>query len=206
MFFAVGALERLVRIAYRKLLNWMIIKMRKSILSSFFVLVLSGCVATLSGTFRTGKYTDPPPQPFVVTQSDLFDLTERNIVTLIERKMVQHGYVRANSLEAATIAIYYKYSIGPGQMDVSNYPDFVFGGQKVGSETCCPLYFQIIVADVERSKKANKIEMIWQGEVYISSSSAESSTLASYLIDVLFDHFDTTTTNQTKTITQAVPW
>jgi hypothetical protein len=181
--------------------------MWKSILSSLFVLVLSGCVATLSGTFRTGKYTDPPPQSlFVVTQSDLFDLTEKNIVALIEKKMIDHGYVRANSPETATIAIYYKYSIGPGQIDVSNYPGFVFGGQKIESESCCPLYFQIILADIERSKKANKIEMIWQGEVHISSSSADSSTLASYFIDVLFDHFDTTLTNQTKTFMQQVPW
>jgi hypothetical protein len=164
--------------------------------------MLSGCAyLTMSATVSSAKYSDPPrPTFFVVNPSDLFRFTEKRtekrIVDLIENKMVEHGYGKAYSPETATVEVYYKFSIGLGQGYVSNSRDFVDSRQQIESLSEYPNYFQIYIIDIERSKNEKKIKMIWQGEVYGSGENMDILELAQFLVDVLFDNFDSTVANK----------
>lgn len=179
--------------------------MRRLTLLFFLGLLLSGCVAALNGSVSTATYTKlPQGLSFTVVSPDSLSLTERNITALIEKKMAERGYIKASSRQAANVAVLYKYSVGSGRTEVSSSPDFVWGGQKVESTTVYPRFFQIVVVDLERSKIPEKIEILWQGEVYSSGSSENISKLASHLIDVLFANFGTTVTN--KSFLKIVEW
>lgn len=178
--------------------------MRHTLLS-VLGLLLAACVAALDGTVSTATYTEPPQQPlFIVISPNSLSLTEHNITALIEKKMSERGYKKANSREAANVAVLYKYSIGAGQVDVSSSPDFVWGGQKVESATTYPRFFQIMVVDLKKSKIPEKIEIIWQGEVYSSGSSANISKLTMHFVDVLFENYGITVTN--KNFFKVVEW
>ena len=160
------------------------------------IFLITAC-ATLSGTVSTSKYSEPPPQAkFTVICPDSLSLTERNITALIEEKISEHGYVKAASLEDANIAILYKYSIGSGRPHVSSHPDFVWGGQKVVSSTSYPRLFQLAIVDLEKSNIPEKMEIIWQGEIYSSGASENISKLAPYFVDILFDNYETAVTNK----------
>ena len=167
------------------------------LLLSILGLLFVGCVATLNGTVSTASYTAPPQQSlFTIISPDSLSLTERNINGLIEKKMSERGYKKADSQQAANVAVLYKYSIGSGHTDVSSSPDFVWGGQKVVSNTSYPRFFEIAVVDLQKSKLPQKIEIIWQGEVRSSGSSANISWLAAHFVDVLFENYGTTVTNK----------
>ena len=168
-------------------------------------LLLGGCVAALNGTVSTAAYGEPPRQPlFTVISPDSLSLTERNISGLIEAKMSERGYRKAASRAAANVAVLYKYSFGSGRTHVSSSPDFVWGGQKVESTTTYPRFFEIVLVDLEKSKLPEKIEIIWQGEVYSSGSSTNISKLASHFIDLLFENYGSTVTN--KSFLKVVEW
>ncbi len=170
--------------------------MHRLIALSILGLLFAAC-AHLSGTVSTAKYTEPPPQAtFTVICPDSLSLTERNITALIEKKMSEHGYVNATSREAANIAVLYKYSIGPGRTRVSSHPDFVWGGQKVVSSTSYPRFFRLAIVDLEKSEIPEKIEIIWQGEIYSSGSISNISKLAPYFVDILFENYETAVTNK----------
>ncbi len=162
----------------------------------------TGCVyLTMSATVSSAKYSEPPrPTFFVVNPSDLFRFTEKHtekrIVDFIENKMVEHGYGKAYSLETANVEVYYKFSIGLGQGYHSNSRDFVDSRQQIESLSEYPNYFQIYIIDIERSKNEKKIKMIWQGEVYGSGENVDILELAQFLVNVLFDNFDSTVTNK----------
>lgn len=159
---------------------------------------LASCVRILNGTVSTAIYSAPPPQPtFAVAAPDPLSLTDRNISGLIERKMLQTGYIKAPSSKTAKVVVLYRYSIGPAKTDVSSSPDFVWGGQKVESTTTYPRFFEMVLVDTEKSSLPEKIEIIWQGEVRSRGSSENISELAGYFIDVLFENFLTTVTNKT---------
>ena len=83
---------------------------------------------TVSGTINPVSYT-PTPQPpmFIVLSSDSLSLTECNILALIEGKMSERGYQKANSFESANVGVVYKYSIDPAG-SVHSYPDSAVGG------------------------------------------------------------------------------
>jgi hypothetical protein len=174
-------------------------------LLSVIGLLLTACVAALDGTVSTATYTEPPQQPlFIVISPNSLSLAEHNITALIEKKMSERGYKKANSRESANVAVLYKYSIGTGQIDVSSSPDFVWGGQKIESTTTYPRFFQIMVVDLKKSKIPEKIDIIWQGEVYSSGSSANISKLVIHFVDVLFENYGTTVTN--KSFFKVVEW
>lgn len=176
-------------------------------------LLLIGCVllpSTISG--RVSTIVDaPPPQQllFTVISKDSISMRERTIVGLIERKMSEHGFIKASSQEVATVAVLYEYSIGSGTTttDVSSSPDFVWGGQKVSSEsyTRYPRTFDIAVIDTNKSKASGKVEVIWQGGLYSSGSSADMTRLAPRFIDVLFENYGKTVTNKTFDIPFDIP-
>lgn len=168
-------------------------------------LLLGGCVAALNGTVSTATHGNPPQQPlFTVISPDSLSLTERNISSLIEAKMSERGYRKAASRAVANVAVLYKYSFGSGRTHVSSSPDFVWGGQKVESTTTYPRFFQIVLVDLEKSKIPDKIEIIWQGEVYSSGSSTNFSKLAVHFVDVLFENYGSTVTN--KNFFKVVEW
>ena len=161
-------------------------------------LTLVGC---LSGRVNTVSYASPPQQPlFVVISPDSVSLRERMIVGLIEKKMSERAFVKASSPEIANVTVRYKYSIGPSTTDVSvsSSPDFVFGGKNVSSSSSTeyPRTFEITVMDNEKSKVSGKVEIIWQGEIYSSGSSADMTRLAPSFIDILFENYGKTVTNQ----------
>ncbi len=164
--------------------------------------MLSGCAyMTMSATVSSAKYSDlPHPTFFVVNPSDSFRFTEKRtekrIVDLIENKMVEHGYGKANPPETATVEVYYKFSIGLGQGYLSNSRDFADSRQQIESLSEYPNHFQIYIIDIERSKNEKKIKMIWQGEVYGSGENMDILELAQFLVDVLFDNFDSTVANK----------
>lgn len=176
----------------------------RTMLLGLLAFLLGGCVP-LVGTVSTATHGSPPQQPlFTVISPDSLSLTDRNISGLIETKMSERGYKKAPSRAAANVAVLYKYSLGSGRTDVSSRPDFVWGGQKVQSTTTYPRFFQIVVADLEKSKLPENIEIIWQGEVYSSGSSTNMSELAVHFVTVLFENYGSTVTN--KNFYKVVEW
>jgi hypothetical protein len=172
----------------------------RSLLLSILGLLLAGCPSMLSGRVNTVVDESPPQQlQFTVITKDSISLRERTIVGLIEKQMSERGFIKAASPESATVAVHYQYSLGSGTTDVSSSPDFVFGGQQVSSSTSYPRTFDIAVIDVEKSKASGKVAIIWQGALYSRGSSADMTWLAPYFIDVLFEHYGKTVTNQTFT-------
>lgn len=177
----------------------------RTMLLGLLTFLLGGCVALLDGTVSTATPGSPPQQPlFTVISPDSLSLTDRNISSLIEAKMSERGYKKAPSRAAANVAVLYKYSLGSGRTHVSSSPDFVWGGQKVESTTTYPRFFQIVVVDLEKSKIPEKIEIIWQGEVYSSGSSTNISKLAVHFVDVLFENYGSSVTN--KNFFKVVEW
>ena len=124
---------------------------------------------------------------FIVLSSDSSSLTERIISALNEDKMSARGYEKATSLEAANIGVRYKYSVDPGSISVDS------NGQ---ADWEFPRHFQIAVIDLQKSKMPEKIEVLWQGEVYSMGTSANMFLLAPVFIDALFDNYGKTGTDK----------
>jgi len=138
---------------------------------------------------------------FIVISPDSLSLTERNISALIEAKMSKRGYQKATSIESANVGVMYKYSIDPtGSISsVSNYPQ---EGQT--TYTTYPRHFMIGVIDLQKSKVPEKIEFLWQGELYSAGKSRNITLLAQDFIDVLFENYGTTVSN--KRFSKEVDW
>lgn len=152
---------------------------------SMAAISLAGCI---SGTVSAVSYSDPPQPPmFIVLSSDSSSLTERLISALIEDKMSARGYEKATSLEAANIGVRYKYSVDPGSISVDS------NGQ---ADWEFPRHFQIAVIDLQKSKMPEKIEVLWQGEVYSMGTSANMFLLARVFIDALFENYGETVTDK----------
>src|SRR5262249_9693623 len=128
---------------------------------------------------------------------DHLSLREQSIVGLIEKKMTQYGFVKAASQAVANIVVHYKYTIGPSTTEVQSSPDYVYGGKQVSSSTMYPRTFEIAIVDVKRSEASGKVEVIWHGEVYSAGASANMTRLAPLFIDVLFENYGKTVTNET---------
>jgi hypothetical protein len=152
---------------------------------SMAAISLAGCI---SGTVSAVSYSDPPQPPmFIVLSSDSSSLTERLISALIEDKMSARGYEKATSLEAANIGVRYKYSVDPGSISVDS------NGQ---ADWEFPRHFQIAVIDLQKSKMPEKIEVLWQGEVYSMGASANMFLMAPVFIDALFENYGETVTDK----------
>jgi len=155
--------------------------------------ILSSCT-TIGGTVSAIFYAEPPQPPmFFVIAQDSFSVTERNISALIEAKMSEKGYQRAPSLEAANVGVIYKYSIDPSG-SVHSVPDYAVGGHQ--TYTTYPRKFQITVIDLQKSKIPEKVEFLWQGELYSAGASRNISELAPYFIEVLFENYDRSVSNR----------
>ena len=165
---------------------------------SLFILFLTGCVpGVINGNVSTALYSSAPLQPyFTIVSPNTLSLTDRNINTIISQKMIEQGYIKAKTSEDANVAVLYNYSIGAGATSVSSSTDFVWGGQTVESTTVYPRFFQIIIVDLKRSNIPDKIEIIWQGEIYSKGSSSNIYRLAHYFLDVLFENYGKTVTDK----------
>lgn len=147
--------------------------------------VLAGCI--IKGTVSTAYYSAPPQPPtFTVLSSDSLSLTERNISALIETKMSERGFLKAASIEAANIGVLYKHSISP--------TGSIVGDSDIAG-TVFPRNFQIIMIDLQKSKLPEKLEILWQGELYSTGTGRNMSTLAPTFIDELFSNYGKTVTN-----------
>lgn len=157
----------------------------RTILICMAAFSLASCV---SGTVSTASYSDPPQHAtFIVISPDSLSLNERNISALMEAKLSERGLMKATSIEAANIGVLYKHSIDPTGSVVSD-------GRQVWTEY--PRHFQITVIDLHRSKMPEKIEILWQGEVYSTGSSRNISSLAPIFIEQIFLNYGKTVTNK----------
>ena len=157
----------------------------RMILISMAAISLASCVR---GTVSAVSYSDPPQPPmFIVLSSDSPSRTERIISARIEDKMSARGYRQATSLEAANIGVRYKYSVDPGNVSVDS------NGQ---ADWEFPRHFQIAVIDLQKSKMPEKIEVLWQGEVYSMGTSTNMFLLAPVFIEALFENYGETVTNK----------
>ncbi len=164
------------------------------ILVSMAAISLASCATRLDGTVSAVSYSAPPQPPtFIVISPDSLSLTERNISALIEAKMSKRGYQKANSIESANVGVMYKYSIDPSG-SISSVPNYSTGGQ--ATYTTYPRHFMIGVIDLQKSKVPERIEFLWQGELYSAGTSRNISLLAPYFIDVLFENYGTTVSNK----------
>ena len=163
-------------------------------------LLLGGCVSTpgiYSGTVSTATYADPPsPALFVVLPPDPLSLTDRNIAALIEAKLLQLGYVKAESEGSANVAVMFNYGIGSGATTISSSPDYVMGGTNVSSSTSYPRQFRVWILDVEKTMAQEGPFITWQGEVFSSGSSANISNVAPVFVDVLMGNAGQDVTNK----------
>jgi hypothetical protein len=156
-----------------------------SLVMLFGMICSSGCV---SGTVSTAFYKDSPQPPmFYVIQPDSLSLTDRHISNLIEAKMNERGYTKATSIEAANIGVLFKYSIDPSGSVV---------GDGVNVETVYPRHFHIFVIDLHKSKPPEKLDLIWQGEVYSAGTSRNISRVAPIFVEQLFLNYGQTVTNK----------
>jgi hypothetical protein len=174
----------------------------RMILISMVAISLASCATQLAGTVSAVSYSVPPQPPtFIVISPDSLSLTERNISALIEAKMSKRGYQKANSNESANVGVLYKYSIDPTGSK-SSVPDYAVGGH--ATYTTYPRHFMIAVIDLQKSKMPDKIEFLWQGELYSAGSSRNISLLAPHFIEALFENYGTTVTN--KSFSKVVDW
>ncbi len=175
--------------------------MRGYALVLLLTFVLSGCVGMLSGTVSTATYLETPRQSsFTIVTPDSLSLTDRHISVLIEKKMLERGYVKTDSPKSANVAVLYKYSVGPGATEISSNPS----GTQIATDTTFPRFFQIMIVDLQKSKIPEKIEVIWQGELRSRGGSENISKLAPYFIDVLFENYGGTVMN--KRFFKTIEW
>ncbi|HLD45533.1 MAG TPA: DUF4136 domain-containing protein [bacterium] len=154
-------------------------------------------MATIDGRISTEMYTKPSNKnTFVVVTPSFPSLTEKQIATLIEKKMIEKGFSKASSKKTADIGVFYSYSIGNGSNQILSTPDFVVGGHAIYSETVYPRFFQIVIIDLAKTRLPNKIAIIWQGELRSKGSSDNIIDVAQYFIGALFSSYGKTVTNK----------
>jgi len=173
----------------------------RMILISMAAISLASCYhGTLEGTVNAVSNSAPPQQPmFIVIPPDSLSHTERNISALIEAEMSKRGYQKATSLEAANIGVLYKYSIKPIG-SVSSVPDSAVGGHATSwpfwPHWPYPRHFMITMIDLQKSKMPERIEILWQGELYSAGTAGGISLMAPYYIEQLFENYGTTVSNK----------
>lgn len=151
----------------------------------------------ISGSISAAAYQPHPADAtFYVIPSDRVTLTERNIQTLIANEMEKLGFKRVADRATANLAVIYSYTIGAGTTSVSSRPDFVWGGQAVGSSTEYPRYFHIAIIDMKRTLDPKEPFFIWQAELYSSGSSLNIAWLAESFVPDLFKWYGKNVTNK----------
>lgn len=162
-------------------------------LIAMIAMLLSACTS-LQGTVSTIYYNDPPqPSLFHVSPNSL-SVTDRNISALIEAKLIEKGYQKATTPEAANVGVVYKYSFDSSG-SVHSVPDYAVGGH--ATYTTYPRHFQIAVFDLRKPLSQDKITFLWQGEIYSAGMSRNIGFLAPYFIEVLFENYGQTVSNKT---------
>jgi Domain of unknown function (DUF4136) len=170
----------------------------KRLICAIATALLIGCVPSmLRGRVSTVSYRAVPEKStFAVHSQNTIGLTDRNIVRLIEQKLTERGYRKADSIAGADILVIYAYDVGQGTTRISSQPDPVFGGHAISSDTAYPRSFEIALIDVKNSPNPKKPEIVWQAELHSSGSVSDMSRLAADFIDVIFEHYGTTVDNK----------
>lgn len=147
----------------------------------------------IEGSVSTAKYRDPlEGVGFSIVGSKEIGLTDKYVQDLIVVQMKAKGFRHVDDISKAEVVVLYSYWIGSGR--VSSRPDFVWGGQKVSSSSI--RQFEIAIIDAKRSVETQKLEIIWQGEVYSEGSSQDIKWLAKYFVEELFKNLNRTVTDQ----------
>jgi hypothetical protein len=141
------------------------------------------------------SYGDPPQPPlFFIVLKDSISVTDRNIIGIIEARLTEIGYQKATSFEGANVGVLFSYSIDPNG-SIYSEPDYAVGGHN--TYTAFPRHFQLAVIDLKKSKVPDKVELLWQGEIYSAGRSRNIGLVAPYFIEVLFENYGKTVSNQT---------
>ena len=171
------------------------------------MIFLGGCATPgyLSGSINSQVFSTPTgKRVFIVVLPESATLRDRQIGDQISYHLIQKGYSLAPSKEEANTAVVYKFSIGQGRTTVSSSTNSSTGEANVSSSTDYPRFFQLTVVDLEASKPTGNPVLIWQGEVYSTGSSTNTSKLAKPFIEELFENFGENTNE--KSFHKVVMW
>ena len=145
-----------------------------SLITSFCIF-LHGCTSP-EGIVSTQSYSAlPQPVSFYVS-SNSSSATDHKITALIETKMIEKGFQKASVIEAANVAITYKYWI-----DQYVEPDY------------SAWHFQVTLLDL---RYPDEIRLFWQGQAYSAGRSRNIDLIAPYFVDVLFKNFGRTVSKE----------
>lgn len=123
-------------------------------------------------------------------------LTDKNIASLMEANLVKLGYIKAESEEAANVAVLFQYSIGSGTTKIHSTPDYVYGGTNISSRTSYPQEFRAQILDIEKSKAQGKPVLTWQGEIVSNGLGSNIGALAPIFIEKLMENASEDVTNK----------
>jgi hypothetical protein len=165
------------------------------------LLCLAGCTPfRIQGVVSTAGHQAPPSRPtFTMLSQNQLGLTDRQIVNLIEEKLISHGYAKAESVSKSDVGVLYSFRIGQGITHTSGVP--TSGGMLIGSSTSYPRFLEVILVDLRRSKLPESVEIIWQGKIRSSGSISNMSALAPGFVDVILETYGTTVSNKSFTRT-----
>lgn len=170
-------------------------------------IIFALCIAMLTASCVTPElmiasiYTEYYQEPrgkkeFFIISPNQFNLQEKEIGNLIERKLIQKGYTKAINKDEANIAVTFNYSIGQGQTRIYSHSGIGPGINSIESSTKYPRTFQIIIFDLQKSKPPQDYQVIWQGEIYSEGRNRNMQGLAEPFVDALFENYGKTVKNK----------
>jgi hypothetical protein len=131
----------------------------------------------------------PEPVLFYVSSNSSSTADDR-ITALIEAKMIEKGFQKASSIQAANVGITYNYSIDQGGS--VPYRHSIDQQGSVPSDRDYSVWrFQVAVLGL-RQRTPGETELFWEGKIYSAGTSRDIGLIAPHFIDVLFENYDTT--------------
>jgi len=134
---------------------------------------LSIAALIVKGSVNSATYKEIKPGTVFIVVSLNESLTEKTIASDIAAAMVKAGYTPAKEGEEPTIAVLYKYRVGPGKTGVTSTPNMATGHNDVSSYTHYPRFFSITIIDYQEAKKNKKRILYWEGELRSSGGDYE---------------------------------
>ena len=171
------------------------------------LIFLGGCAipAYLKGSINSQVFSTPSgKRVFVVMLPESPSLRDRQIGNQISEYLIQNEYTPATSEEKANTAVVYKFSIGQGHTSVSSHTNSSTGKMTISSSTDYPRFFQLTIINLEESKRTGNPALIWQGEVYSTGPSTNTSKLTKPFLEELFENFGKTTNE--KSFHKVIMW
>ena len=165
----------------------------------FLCAVVIGCATpTISGRLSTIPHRQLPQGATfsVLMPSDTPSVTEATIARSVAQCMESSGYRKSDTPKSADLAVAYSFSVGAGEQVVTSSPDFVTGGHSISSMTVYPRLFQITIIDFKTSQLPDRVDVIWQGEVFSKGSSVDMAEVGPYFIQQICSNLGLEVTNK----------